>query len=306
MHEYPLSRHRLAAAHSVSRYLPAKWAWVACLIGLSAWSRAAAAGAPPQTPVPCSPDWLQWVEQTVSSGDGQGHGPDIGSGEWKSVIEFKLGLRGAAALPTPDSQSWCRFIDEAIRSGANASIPVTAETPAAGPSYDCGKVSAGSIEAMICNDSGLSLLDRQLADVYRAALAKAGNEHPPTLKAEQRGWIKGRNDCWKSTDKKACVDAEYQRRIAELQAHYRLLPANGPFFYFCEGNRGNEIVVSFFDTDPPTLIAERGDSVSLMYRQPSASGARYQGRNESFWEHQGEALVTWGFEAPAIKCQKAP
>jgi membrane-bound inhibitor of C-type lysozyme len=42
-----------------------------------------------------------------------------------------------------------------------------------------------------------------------------------------------------------------------------------------------------------------------MYRQPTASGSKYQGRNETFWEHHGEATVTWGFEAPGMVCRRA-
>ncbi|WP_193161264.1 MliC family protein [Microbulbifer hainanensis] len=175
-----------------------------------------------------------------------------------------------------------------------------------GPSFSCKKVEDGSIEQMICNDSALSAQDRQLAEVYTAALAKANNEYPPVLKAEQRGWIKGRNECWKSDDKRKCVADEYRLRIAELQARYRLVPARGPFAFACDGNAANEVTVTYFETDPPTLIAERGDSVSLMYRQPAASGTRYQGRNESFWEHQGEARITWGYGAPEMHCQRAP
>jgi membrane-bound inhibitor of C-type lysozyme len=94
------------------------------------------------------------------------------------------------------------------------------------------------------------------------------------------------------------------RRIAELQARYRLVDGNGPVRYECEGNAANEVVVTFFQTEPPTLIAERGDTVSLMYLQPSGSGARYQGRNESFWEHQGEALITWGYGTREMRCKK--
>ena len=30
----------------------------------------------------------------------------------------------------------------------------------------------------------------------------------------------------------------------------------------------------------------------------SLSGAKYQGRNESFWEHQGETTVVWGYNTP--------
>ena len=173
-----------------------------------------------------------------------------------------------------------------------------------GPSFSCAEVEAGSIEAMICGDSELATLDRKLADVYAAAMAKAADEHPPVLKAEQRGWIKGRNECWKSDDKRQCVADQYQRRIAELRARYRLVPATGPVTFYCDDNAANAVVVTFFQTDPPTLIAERGDSVSLMYQKPAASGTRYQGRNESFWEHQGEARITWGYGAPEMLCKK--
>jgi uncharacterized protein len=176
---------------------------------------------------------------------------------------------------------------------------------AQGPSFNCKKAAAGSIQALICRDRGLSKLDRTLADVYSAAERKARNERPPTLRAEQRGWIKGRDECWKSDDKRACVTKAYKRRIAELQARYRLIPGTGPVVFACNGSRANEIVVTYFQTDPPTLIAERGDGVSLMYLEPSGSGAKYRGRNETLWEHQGEALVTWGHGAPEMKCKKA-
>jgi uncharacterized protein len=175
---------------------------------------------------------------------------------------------------------------------------------ASGPSFDCAKVEAGSIEERVCRDEALAALDRRLAEVYAAATAKATNEHPPLLQAEQRGWIKGRNECWKSDDVRACVEGEYRRRIAELQARYRLVPSRGPVSFGCDG--GAEVVVTFFETDPPTAIAELGDSVSTMFAEPAASGARYRGRNETFWEHQGEATVQWGYEAPELRCTRKP
>jgi uncharacterized protein len=73
---------------------------------------------------------------------------------------------------------------------------------AAGPSFDCAKVETGSIEEMICKDDQLSALDRKMTVVYGAATKKATNEHPPVLKAGQRGWIKGRNECWKSDERR--------------------------------------------------------------------------------------------------------
>lgn len=175
---------------------------------------------------------------------------------------------------------------------------------AANPSFDCQKVRVGSIEELVCKDEELATLDRKLAEVYASATQKAVNQHPPMLKAEQRGWIKGRNDCWKSADKRKCVEESYRLRIAELQARYRLIPETDTVRYVCDGNPANEVIATFFQTDPPTLIAERGDSVSMMYLQPSGSGALYQGRNESLWEHQGEALITWGYGAPEMHCQK--
>ncbi len=181
---------------------------------------------------------------------------------------------------------------------------ITIEAAAAGPSFDCGKVAGGSIEEMVCTDELLAALDVKLAEVYEAALQKAVNEQPPTLKAEQRGWIKGRDDCWKSSDESGCVENEYKRRIAELQARYRLIPAIGPTIYTCDADPRNEVIVTFFRTDPPTLIAEHGDSVSLMYLAKSGSGAKYEGRNEIFWEHQGEALIVWGYGASEMHCKR--
>jgi len=176
---------------------------------------------------------------------------------------------------------------------------------AAEPAFDCTKAD-GTIEELICQDEKLAELDRKLAEVYTAAARKATNEHPPFLKTEQRGWIKGRNECWKSDDPRACTETEYHHRIAELQARYRLVPEKGPFWFACDDNPGSEVVVTFFETDPPTLIAERGDQVSFMIQQPSGSGANYQGRNETFWEHQGEASIVWGYDAPEMRCVRKP
>ncbi|MDS4022533.1 MAG: MliC family protein [Candidatus Competibacter sp.] len=263
----------------------------------------------PPTEALCSDTWYRSIEEKVSTGDGRGHGPDVGSDEWKSVVEFRLGIRGQPDVPTRDSQAWCRHIDQIVRNrpaSATGSGHPGRALKGAGPSFACDKVEAGSIEAMICGNAELSALDRKLSGVYAAASRKATNEHPPRLKAEQNGWIKGRNECWKSRDRNGCVRDEYQRRIAELQARYRLVPGKGPVRFLCDGSSVNEVVATFFQTDPPTLIAERGDSVSLMYLQPNGSGAKYQGRNETFWEHHGEASITWGHGAPEMHCKQAP
>jgi uncharacterized protein len=174
---------------------------------------------------------------------------------------------------------------------------------ASAQSFDCGKAESGSIEELICQDEDLSVLDEKMAEVYEAAQRKATNEHPPVLKAEQRGWIKGRNECWKSDDKRECIEQSYLLRIAEVQARYRLVPFKGPVFYMCNDQPANEVVATFFETNPPTVIAERGDQVSFMVLQPSGSGAKYKGRNETFWEKSGDAMVTWGHDSPEMRCE---
>ncbi len=258
----------------------------------------------------CSDSWHRFIEEKVPTSDNQGHGPDIGSDEWKSVIEFKLGLRDVPNFPERDSEAWCRHIDQIVREKGPASPEnngnLNETLMAVGPSFNCDNVEANSIAEMICKDNDLAALDRKLSIIYSAAAKKATNEHPPVLKAEQRGWIRGRNECWKAEDKHACVQDEYKRRVVELQARYRLVQSNGPVRFICDENPANEVIVTFFQTDPPTLIAERGDSVSLMYLQPSGSGTKYQGRNETYWEHQGEASITWGYGSPKMRCKKVP
>ena len=98
-------------------------------------------------------------------------------------------------------------------------LPVAAGAQAK-PSFDCSQKRLGSVEKRICQDPKLAALDRQLADVYEAAQAKASAADKQTLTATQRGWIKARNDCWKASDVPACVQASYHDRISELQAQY--------------------------------------------------------------------------------------
>lgn len=171
------------------------------------------------------------------------------------------------------------------------------------PSFNCD-AARGIIETLICQDPGLAALDRQMAEVYAAAEAKSHNEFPFVLKPEQRAWTKDRNGCWTSDERRACVSAAYRLRIAELQVRYRLIEPFATADYVCP----DKAVVSaaYFNTDPATLLATRGDSTSLMYVQPSASGARYVGRHASLWEHQGAALIQWGYGAAEMTCRKQP
>jgi uncharacterized protein len=202
----------------------------------------------------------------------------------------------------------------AILTGVVVAVPAWAQ----GPAFDCAKAE-GEVEELICQDEALAALDRKLDEVYEAALAKATNEVPPVLKAEQRGWIKGRNECWKAKDADNpafltaswqatsvhdCVEGQYRLRISELQALYRLVPPRGPVLYTCEGNPANEVVADFFETDPPTAYVERGDRSVIAWLVPSGSGSKYEGQNLEFWTKGDEATVTWLDESMTCQVKK--
>jgi uncharacterized protein len=87
---------------------------------------------------------------------------------------------------------------------------------AAQPSFDCGKATHEA-ELLICKDADLAALDRSLAELYATVLKNTPASKKGALKTEQRGWVKGRDDCWKSADQHGCIKAEYQARINELK-----------------------------------------------------------------------------------------
>jgi len=60
------------------------------------------------------PQWFKTIEAAVSTGDGHGHGPDLGSEEWQSVVEFKLGIRDRSDTPARSTTAWCRYIDSLV------------------------------------------------------------------------------------------------------------------------------------------------------------------------------------------------
>jgi uncharacterized protein len=87
---------------------------------------------------------------------------------------------------------------------------------AASPSFNCAKASS-DVEQLICNDAELAQLDRSLSTLYQRVLQNTPAGEQKMLKAEQRGWVKGRDDCWKSDDMRGCVKGEYQYRISQLK-----------------------------------------------------------------------------------------
>jgi uncharacterized protein len=175
---------------------------------------------------------------------------------------------------------------------------------AQGPTFNCAKAQ-GEAEKLICSDASLAALDRRLDSVYKAASAKAKGKLVTQLREEQRGWVKGRNDCWKANGQqtwitatwtvstvKDCVDAQYRLRTSELQAVWQLLPPK-TVSYACQNNPANEVVANFFATDPPTIRLERGDRTKTLWRVGNAGARKYEGQNVSLVQQGSEFKVSW-------------
>jgi uncharacterized protein len=194
------------------------------------------------------------------------------------------------------------------RPRASALLAISLGLPAAalaeGPTFNCAKAQ-GEVEKLICSDASLAALDRRLDEVYKAASAKAKGKLATPLREEQRGWVKGRNDCWKANGQqtwitatwtvdtvKDCVDAQYRLRTSELQAVWRLLPPK-TVSYACQNNPANEVVANLFETDPPTIRMERGDRTKTLWRVGDASAGTYEGQNVSLVQQGSELKLSW-------------
>jgi uncharacterized protein len=186
---------------------------------------------------------------------------------------------------------------------AAMALSLPAAVLAEGPTFDCAKAQ-GEVEKMICSDAALAALDRQLDGVYKVASAKAKGKLATQLREEQRGWVKGRNECWKANTKtwitaswtvdtvKDCVDAQYRLRTSELQAVWRLLPPRA-VSYACQSDPANEVVANFFDSDPSTIRLERGDQTKTLWRVGAAGAGQYEGQNVAVVQQGGELRVSW-------------
>ncbi|WP_172328372.1 MliC family protein [Mangrovicoccus sp. HB161399] len=153
---------------------------------------------------------------------------------------------------------------------------------AEGPSFDCAGAES-SAEELVCSDPGLAALDRRVADRYAAAMAAAeslgsgAEQAAADLRAYQRGWIKGRDDCWKAEDLRACVEGQYLMREAELVTRWMLEEPFSTASWICGGNPANEVVTMFFGTELPSVRFERGDRIDTGTQVRTGSGARYDG-----------------------------
>jgi uncharacterized protein len=157
------------------------------------------------------------------------------------------------------------------------------QAPTAEPAYDCGKAEAAA-EKLICEDAELARLDREMQRLFGLA---AGAGLPESalkdLRAHQRGWIKGRNECWKAADLRHCILGAYALRVHALRRDYPAARSRddegisfGPDQLTCDGFAA-PIAVTFVNAGTALALLAWANETLLVSDVPSASGARYEG-----------------------------
>lgn len=219
-------------------------------------------------------------------------------GEWSKLTEAE---RLAAR-----SRGWCK-VDYQGRVGwvqhkflGEAGLPVS-------PGFDCTGAQS-PVEALICRDPDLMMLDRQLQAAFAQALEVASgmDERPADavseLRALQRGWITGRNDCWKNRDMRACVKERYHRRISELHVDWTLVPPAFQTAYRCAEEVG--ALLSYYDLLPrPAVAVETNGHRRVFVTDGDRQDGRFNGLFGRWVELNGNyALLKMDQSKPAWQC----
>ena len=170
-------------------------------------------------------------------------------------------------------------------------LPMGTALAAEGPSFSCDK--AEGVALKVCQSPQLSKLDRDLAGLYKRVLGQADSDSQKQLKATQRGWIKGRDECWKASDVDACVLEQYQVRLVKLQIQSGAVQVPAAVEFDCNDDSKPFTAVFYNQLEPQAAVLTYGDDQTIAIAQPSGSGSKYSAEGVEFWEHQGEARVKW-------------
>ncbi|MGH8439145.1 MAG: MliC family protein [Pseudomonas sp.] len=170
-------------------------------------------------------------------------------------------------------------------------LPIGTALAAEGPSFSCDK--AEGVALKVCQSPQLSKLDRDLAALYKRVLGQADSDSQKQLKATQRGWIKGRDECWKASDVDACVLEQYQVRMVKLQIQSGAVWVPAAVEFDCNDDSKPFTAVFYNQLEPQAAVLTYGGDQTIAIALPSGSGSKYGAQGVEFWEHQGEAKVKW-------------
>lgn len=177
----------------------------------------------------------------------------------------------------------------------NTAEPSTTAKPSAASkraitaSFDCDRAS-GQAQEMICGDSALAAMDREVARLTALAAEPAS----------QAEWVQQRDSCAKADELRQCVMAAAMLKIHRLRQGSAAARAGdeasaGPVEFACRGITG-PLAVTFVKHDPGAMVLEWDGQAIAIDQVVAASGARYEGRWNGqpygFWDNGGEAILT--------------
>ncbi|MGH1467135.1 MAG: alpha/beta fold hydrolase [Cognatishimia sp.] len=171
------------------------------------------------------------------------------------------------------------------------------------PSFDCA-AAVSSAEKAICENPALAELDLRIADWFaqaeeRAQSLDAGAEDATNLlRAYQRGWIKGRDECWKESDLETCIRDAYLLREGQLVAEWQLIEPVRTAEFMCAGNPANVVTVSYFETERPAVRLEYGDGIE--------TGVQSTDRADKYDGSFGKGFIDFGEAAELVWTQGEP
>ena len=122
-----------------------------------------------------------------------------------------VGFLGRSDHPTP--------ILESNRVTRNVGGDIVDYRPIAAtsrPSFDCSLATTWSEQA-ICRSDELAALDRSVASAYAAARDRLEDAAFETLRAEQRVWLREREDCERHSDQLSCLHRTMRDRLRMLE-----------------------------------------------------------------------------------------
>jgi uncharacterized protein len=206
-------------------------------------------------------------------------------GAMRTIMIVLAALAAAACTSQPQEQAY----EESSTASSVASSTA---------SFDCVKAETEA-EKLVCADPQLAALDRQLATEYQYAVAKA-RAGSAGLDAAQRGWVAGRDDCWKDGDVRTCVLEAYQTRLVELKLNRSDTIVPPIVEYRCDDDSKPLSAVFYNEFEPRSAVLTWGDDQAIIFAQPTASGIRYEREGVEYREHQGQ--VTVDFHGNKLVC----
>ncbi|SPM37046.1 hypothetical protein MRAB57_4889 [Mycobacterium rhizamassiliense] len=201
-----------------------------------------------------------------------------------------------SACGSPDKQPAPSSSATASPGSAGSSVsPSAVPVPAA---VDCTKP-ANPAQQLICTDSHLLDLERQLQLAFKQALGRPGADQSAVM-AAQTSWAAVRDGCAQNPDVHTCVLQAYQTRLVQLAIADPATVAPPVITYHCPADSGPLTAQFYNQFAPPTAVLNWKGSQQILFQLPSGSGARYGRQGSEYWEHQGE--VTLDFNGTKFVC----